>query len=65
MDVTAPYLINGVNMLESPLPVFDAGGPIYFDSMGNARQALAIKGAALAGLTWDGGTTWDDGTYWS
>lgn len=39
-----PYLLSDGKSLSSPLPVFDAGGPTFTDSMGNAQRALAVSG---------------------
>lgn len=66
----APYMAGGSDALTSPLPVFDAGGPVFQDAMGNAYQALPVKGVTPPepdpdGITWDNNTTWDNGTYWS
>ena len=69
-ETDAPYLAGGGSALTSPLPVCDAGGPVLQDAMGNAYQALPIKGVTPPdpdpeGMMWDNGTTWDNGTYWS
>lgn len=63
----APYMAGGSDALTSPLPVFDAGGPVFKDSMGKLYQALPIKGVTppVDGITWDASTTWDNQTYWS
>lgn len=37
-----PYLVD--DGLQSPLPVFDAGGPVFQDSMGNAQASIALNG---------------------
>lgn len=45
-ETDTPYLlIDGVS-LQPPLPVFDAGGAIFTDSMGNAQRALGVSGLA-------------------
>ncbi len=66
-ETDVPYLLSDDNSLASPLPVFDAGGPTFLDSMGNVQSALAVKGMTppILGITWDSGQTWDNGTYWS
>lgn len=66
-ETAAPYLLSDGQSLESPLPVFDAGGPAFQDSMGNAQSAMAVTGLGPApqGITWDASATWDNGTYWS
>lgn len=61
-----PYLLSDGVSLQDPMPVFDAGGSVYTDSMGNAKSALAVKGLTpSSGITWDAGQTWDSGTFWS
>lgn len=37
-----PYLLSDGKTMQTPLPVFDAGGPIFIDAMGNAQTALAV-----------------------
>lgn len=37
-----PYLLEDGKSLQPPLLVFDAGGPVYMDTMGNAQAALAV-----------------------
>lgn len=38
----APYLLSDGKSLESPMPVIDAGGPVWIDAGGNAVDALAV-----------------------
>lgn len=66
-ETDEPYVVHGTPYLTDPLPVFDAGGPVFQDAMGNAYQALPIRGVTppVDGITWDNDTTWDNGTYWS
>lgn len=65
-SVSAPYLLSDGVSLQAPMPVFDAGGSVYTDSMGNAQSALAVSGLTpSSGITWDAGQTWDNGTFWS
>lgn len=69
-ETDTPYLAGGSDALTSPLPVFDAGGPVFKDSMGGLHQALPIKGLTPPepdpdGITWDNNTPWDNNTYWS
>ncbi len=66
-ETDAPYLLSDGRSLEAPMPVFDAGGPVFQDAMGNAQSALVVNGlgALPQGITWDASTTWDDGIYWS
>lgn len=66
-ETDEPYVVHGTPYLAAPLPVFDAGGPVFQDAMGHAYQALPIKGVTppVDGITWDNDTTWDNGTYWS
>lgn len=62
------YLLSDAHSLIAPLPVFFNDGPVYADSMGNARHALAVRTGDAPppeGITWDSATTWDDNTYWS
>lgn len=37
-----PYLLSDGKTLQPPLYVFDAGGPVFIDSMGNAQKSLAV-----------------------
>ena len=61
-----PYLLSDGVSLQAPMPVFDAGGSVYTDSMGNAQSALAVHGLSPPdGITWDDNQTWDNGTFWS
>ena len=39
-----PYILEDGQTLMPPLPVFDAGGPVFTDSMGNTQAALAVSG---------------------
>src|SRR5690554_4818793 len=68
-STNAPYLLSDGKSLCDPMPVFDAGGPIYQDSMGNVRFSLAVSGLNAGddedGITWDNNTPWDGGTFWS
>lgn len=67
-ETDVPYLAGGSGSLTSPMPVFNAGGPVFQDAMGNAHQALPIKGVTPPdpdGITWDNNTLWDGGTFWS
>ena len=66
-ETDEPYLLSDGRSLEAPLPIFDAGGSVFQDSMGNAQTALAVTGLGPApqGITWDASATWDNGTYWS
>ena len=43
-----PYL--AANGLQSPMPVFDAGGPVFQDSMGRAQKSLAVN-SGIAPIT--------------
>lgn len=43
-EADEPYLLEDGVSLQSPLLVFDAGGPTFQDSMGNAQKALAVTG---------------------
>jgi len=68
-ETDEPYAVHGTHYLADPLPVFDAGGPVFQDAMGNTYQALPIKsvmppGPDPEGVMWDNGTTWDNSTYW-
>lgn len=65
-EASGPYLLEDGKTLATPLPVFDAGGPVFQDSDGNARSSLAVTGLTqIAGITWDSNQTWDNSTYWS
>lgn len=62
-----PYMLSGAPSLQSPMPVFDAGGPKFVDGMGRLQSSLAVNGSGVtppAGITWDNNTPWDGGTYW-
>lgn len=43
-ETDTPYLLSDGVTLMSSLPVFDAGGPVFIDSMGNAQWALGVSG---------------------
>lgn len=43
-ETDTPYLLSDGKSLVRPLPVFDAGGAVYVDSMGNAQRAIAVSG---------------------
>lgn len=43
-ETDEPYVVHGTHYLADPLPVFDAGGPVFQDAMGSAYQALPIRG---------------------
>lgn len=43
-ETDTPYLLIDGMALMPPLPVFDAGGAIFTDSMGNAQRALGVTG---------------------
>lgn len=64
---SSPYLLNDGKSLAPPIPVFDAGGPVFTDSMGNMQASLAINAVAPETdfVTWDNNTPWDNNTYWS
>lgn len=37
-----PYLLSDGESLLAPIPVFDAGGPVYVDAQGNAADAMPV-----------------------
>jgi hypothetical protein len=43
-ETDIPYLLDDDVSLQPPLPIFDAGGPVFQDSMGNTQKALAVTG---------------------
>lgn len=67
VQTDAPYLTSALS-LQSPMPVFDAGGPVFVDGMGRPQMSLPVTGLGPlppAGITWDSNTPWDNNTYWS
>lgn len=42
-ETDTPYLLSDGVSLMPPLPIFDAGGPVFIDSMGNVQRALGVK----------------------
>lgn len=71
-ETNEPYLLEDGVSLQPPLPVFDAGGPVFQDSMGNAQRALAVRGLTppsgeswiLRDGNWNDGGVWKDGETW-
>jgi hypothetical protein len=48
-ETDTPYLLSDGITLMPPLPVFDAGGAVFTDSMGNVQRALGVSGLDLEG----------------
>lgn len=48
-ETSIPYTLSDGVSLQPPLPVFDAGGPVFQDALGNAQIAQAVKGLSA---TW-------------